>query len=366
MTDRVKHMVVTVVMAVFVLSMALWCLLKSDDAYSAAERRPLEQAPEVSVQAILSGKFMTEFEDYALDQFPARDELRQLKALSAKYLYGQRDNNGLYLADGHLSKLEYPLDEESVARATRVFTGVYDRYLTGTDCQSYLAVIPDKNYFLAGENGYPELDYAALVEGMRSGADFASYIDLFPLLTAADYYTTDSHWRQERLLPVAQRIAEAMGASVGSEFELRTAARPFYGVYYGQAALPVAGEDFYWLTNAVLEGCTVYDHENGREISMYDLAATEGDDPYQLFLYGSLSLITIENPAAATDRELILFRDSFGSSIAPLLVEGYSKVTLVDIRYLASARLGDFIEFDDQDVLFLYSAAVLNNSETLK
>ena len=85
-----------------------------------------------------------------------------------------------------------------------------------------------------------------------------------------------------------------------------------------------------------------------------------------MFLSGSLSLITIENPNATTDKELVIFRDSFGSSIAPLLVEGYAKVTLVDIRYVASDLVGRFVDFENQDVLFLYSTLVLNNSVTLK
>ena len=61
-----------------------------------------------------------------------------------------------------------------------------------------------------------------------------------------------------------------------------------------------------------------------------------------------------------------MFRDSFGSSITPLLIEGYSSITLVDIRYLASNRLGKYVDFTDCDVLFLYSTGVLNNSSTLK
>ena len=67
-----------------------------------------------------------------------------------------------------------------------------------------------------------------------------------------------------------------------------------------------------------------------------------------------------------TEKELILFRDSFGSSIAPLLVEGYSKITIVDIRYVQSEYLGNFIKFEDQDVLFLYSTMLLNNSLALR
>lgn len=80
-----------------------------------------------------------------------------------------------------------------------------------------------------------------------------------------------------------------------------------------------------------------------------------GNDPYELFLSGSISLLSIENPNAETDRELIVFRDSFGSSLAPLLAEGYAKITLADIRYLPSSQMGKLLDFTDADVLFLYS-----------
>lgn len=58
----------------------------------------------------------------------------------------------------------------------------------------------------------------------------------------------------------------------------------------------------------------------------------------------------------------MLFRDSFGSSIAPLFLENYSKITLVDLRYISKDVLENFIEFDKQDVLFLYSTLVLNQN----
>ena len=50
--------------------------------FSDAERRPLDQFPELSGETISNGKFMTEFEDYTLDQFPGRDIFRQLKSLT--------------------------------------------------------------------------------------------------------------------------------------------------------------------------------------------------------------------------------------------------------------------------------------------
>ena len=52
--------------------------------------------------------------------------------------------------------------------------------------------------------------------------------------------------------------------------------------------------------------------------------------------------------------------------MAPLLVQDYAKVTLVDIRYMNLEVLDKFLEFNGQDVLFLYSTLVLNSGTTLK
>lgn len=85
-------------------------------------------------------------------------------------------------------------------------------------------------------------------------------------------------------------------------------------------------------------------------------------DKYDIFLSGPTPLISIENKKAQTDKELLLFRDSFGSSIAPLLIENYSKITLIDLRYISNELLEKYIDFNNQDVLFLYSIQVLNQN----
>ena len=165
---------------------------------------------------------------------------------------------------------------------------------------------------------------------------------------------------------MARRIAAAMGTDAGASYREVTLERPFYGVYSGYAALPLAGESLSYLTNDTIDACRVTNYETGKTGPVYDLDKAAGSDPYELFLSGSVSLLTVDNPNARTDRELVIFRDSFGSSLAPLLLEGYSRVTLVDIRYLSPSQLGNFLTFDRQDVWFLYSTSVLNNSSTLK
>ena len=106
--------------------------------------------------------------------------------------------------------------------------------------------------------------------------------------------------------------------------------------------------------------------ENGTITSVYDMTKLSSRDLYDVFLSGAVSVLEVENPAAKTDRELIVFRDSFGSSLVPLLVPGYKRVTLLDIRYVPTEYLGDYVQFGGQDVLFLYSPLVLNNSAMLK
>ena len=48
------------------------------------------------------------------------------------------------------------------------------------------------------------------------------------------------------------------------------------------------------------------------------------------------------------------------------MIEAYSKITLVDLRYMSSDLLGDYVDFTDAEVLFLMSDKIVNNSIMLK
>lgn len=361
-----KNVLAAAAICILWLGLAVVAWLSPSKTLSDTERRELQQFPELSGESVLSGEFMENFDSYSLDQFPLRDNFRTLKALFHYNLLGQRDNNGIYLSQGHAAQLDYPLNGASVDHVHQVMNRIYDRYLQ--DSKVYLSIVPDKGYYLAEREGYPAMDYGVLFEKMQKGMPFASYVNLTDCLTAEDYYKTDTHWRQERLGTAAQRLCDVMGVTGPSQQELRPVAaqRPFYGVYYGQAALPLEPDTLYTMESSLLSQCRVYNYETGSYGNVYDLQKLEGKDMYEVFLSGSVSLLTIENPQATTEKELIIFRDSFGSSLAPLLVQGYKSVTLVDVRYISSQMLDRFLDFHGQDVLFLYSTLVLNNAFMLK
>lgn len=365
MSAKIKNIVTVILIGIVFLGGFIWSVLKPDELVSLSERRQLASMPKINKQDIMSGKFMSDFEEYSLDQFPMRDELRTLKSISAYSLFRQKDNNGIYIYDGFASKIEYPLNYDSLEYAGKRMRNIYDKYLEGKNMNIYFSVIPDKNYFMAEQNGYLSLDYDELISVMRENTDYMQYIDITNLLELSDYYFTDTHWRQEKIIDVAKHIASEMGVELSENYETKLFDDSFCGVYYGYSALPLPKENLYYLTNDTLEKCSVFNYETNSYIPVYDPENFYGDS-YEIFLSGSLPLLTIENHNADTDKELIIFRDSFGSSLAPLLVEGYSKITLVDIRYISGNVLGSMIDFDNQDILFLYSTLILNNSITMK
>ena len=351
---------------------ALWAALVlgnwllPDKAESEAERRPLAQLPELSVKTVLSGSFMDRFEIYTLDQFPLRDSFRGLKALFHTYGLGQQDTNGIYISEGYAAKMEYPLNQASLNHALGRFNYLYQKYLG--DSKVYMAVVPDKNYYLAQDSGRLSLDYETLFARVQTEMPWAEYIDLTDSLSLEDYYRTDTHWRQERLLEAVGTICEAMGTAVpkAGDFTPVALEKPFLGVYRGQAALPMGTDTLYLMESEALKRCRVYDHETGKEFPVYDLEKINSKDLYDVYLGGARALLTIENPGAATEEELIVFRDSFGSSMIPLLAANYAKVTVVDIRYIGIDLLDRFVEFSGQDVLMLYSTLILNSSSAIK
>lgn len=366
MTEKkIRGIGAAVVLAVWlVLTVIAW--VQPPKAISEAERRPLDQFPTVSVESVLNGSFMGDFEDYTLDQFPGRDLFRRLKSLFHYNVLNQSDNNGIYVSGGYAAKLEYPLNDVSVKVALQKFSNIQKKYLRAN--KVYFAIVPDKSYYLAEKNGYLAMDYEKLFTTMEAGLPKVNFIDLTDALSVEDYYYTDTHWRQEKLIPAAQKIAQAMGGKAPqlADYTVTKLDRPFYGVYYGQAALPMDPEPMYILENDLLNGCTVYNHETKETTTIYDMEKLQSKDLYDVYLSGAQALLTITNPNAKTGKELIVFRDSFGSSMVPLLVHNYRTVTVVDIRYANSETLNHFIQFRNQDVLFLYSTLILNSSSVLQ
>ncbi len=370
---KIKNILVVLLALVFVFGFTVGGILLPDKEISETERRKLGKFPVITINSVLSGKFMTDFESYSLDHFPLRDGFRGFKSFFTRNVMLQKDNNGYYSYDGYIIKSSYPLDEDSVSYATSRFEFIYETYLKDTDSKIYLTIVPDKNCFVPESEGYLAMDYTAFSQMVAGDMEYAEYIDIFPLLELSDYYATDTHWRQEEIIDVAQYISQNMGVPLKAEYITQNVETPFYGVYHGQSALNVEPDTMYYLEADYFKGCTAKDIETNSLFPIYDMKKLDSDsptvipDPYEMFLSGpNRAIVELENPNATTDKELIIFRDSYANAIAPMFLEGYKKVTLIDLRRVVPQYLGQFVEFNNQDVLFMQSTLVLNDSSEIK
>lgn len=351
---------------------AVASVLLPDTDISKTERRHLKKLPEFSVEAVADGSYMADLETYFKDQLAGRESFRRAKAELEISVLGKKDAGEYFQTDAGIYRLETELSEKNVIRGAENFAAIAETYFPQADV--YVSVIPDKNYYIPKSEGYPCPDYGRIEALIQENMPEAEYISLYEHLDAEKYYRTDPHWRQECIGDVADLLLERMLDAEAADFlqdyaraeEMHTATEEFLGGYAGASAFRTAPEALRYVTNSQIENAVVYDYEKQENVELYAWEKLDGADPYDFYLWGARALLTIETPSE-TGRNLVLFRDSFGSSIAPLLLKGYDKITLIDLRYVTMDYAATLLETGDyQDVLFLYSGSVLNHSNSMK
>ncbi len=345
----------TALCGLFLVFFSLWCIFIPTPTYSDSERRVLASFPEFSVESIRSGEFAKDFEEYATDRFPLRDPFRAVKAFYSLFVMQKEESDDLFLKEGHISGIEYPLNEEMIEYATDLFGKIREKHFP--ENRVYVGIIPDKNRYL----DTLKFDYKALEKEVMEKMPYGTFLSVSDYLSLNDYYFTDSHWRQEKIVPLAVNMGKEMGVEIPVEYEEKTLDIPFYGVYKGQLALPQKPDEIRYLTNDIIDSFAV----EGAS-AVYDVKKAEGKDPYEFFLSGNQPLVKIKNPKKEDGKRLVVFRDSYASSLMPLLAQGYSEVTMVDLRYMNSLLLERFVSFEDADILFLYSTSILNHANSMK
>lgn len=355
-----KDKIISISFIAFLFIVLLLNVIKVDEKISLSERRKLQQIPQLSMEGVIDTSFQEKFDKYVLDQFIFRDKLRTIKANVNYHIFKKLENNGIYIIDDYIFKSEYPTNIESINDFVDKINGI-STYFTEEN-KVYYMIIPDKNYY-SNDKKYLNVDYDLLYEKIKN-INY-QYIEVRDLLTLDDYYKTDTHWKQENLNKIVTRLGNVMGFEINTTYNKNTS-HPFYGVYYGQASLGGEDDELIYLTNDTILNSKVNYYENKKENRVYPLDNLENLDKYDIFLDGASSFIEIKNPSNQTGRELVVFRDSFASSLTPLLLDAYSKITLIDTRYITSDIYLDIIEFNNQDILFLYSTLIVNNSRSLK
>jgi len=270
---------------------------------------------------------------------------------------------GMICVDGIYFEPRPAVDDAALDRFADKLTTLKNKHFA--DNKVYYALIPDKSWYFRDKTD-KYFDHEYIADSLSGKLEGFTAIDLSGTLTGSDFYATDPHWKQENLSATVSALAEAMGFTYTESAYTANSAGTFIGTgLSGKEHSGIAPETLYYLTSDVTEAAKVDNFQQKDFTKVYDLAKF-GTNGYDIFLSGATPLTVIENPNVASRRELVIFRDSYGSSIAPLMLESYSKVTLVDLRYMVSALLPNYVNFKNADVLFLYCDELVNSSFLLK
>lgn len=298
-----------------------------------------------------------------IDQFAPKEISESFLALEKELTLLKPDKNNLIYTNGYYMNNLGTMQPASVINFASKVNYLVDTYLKESK-NIFYSIIPSKNYYVNDKLKTP-FNYGEMNKILSENIKGVANINLYDTLTLEDYYKTDFHWRQEKLDKVVNRLGEKLGFKVDFSKYQNNSVTGFIGQHgYGKENFP--SEDLVYLTNNYIDSAHVVNFELPNFNKVYNIERLSTKSPYDVFLSGATPLLTIKNNNAKSEKQLIIFRDSFTSSLAPLLIEQYSEITLIDIRYAMSSILGDFVDFKGQDVLFLYNDEIVNNSYMLK
>ena len=364
------------IFALLIFSLAAAGTLLPDRAYSPQENRYLTLKPVLSWEGVRSAAYMGAVEEYATDQFPARDAWVSLKALIQK-ISGQKENNEVYFAaDGYLigkpQKSPPDIADSNLASVLALKDAGYGVALLVSPMAAEILRdrLPTRAYT-------PE--QAELLDRLRrEAADI--FVDAGPGLRQADaegrqvFFRTDHHWTMAGAYTAYAAYMAWLGEGPAplDSFEETIVSKDFYGTLWSKNSLPGISPDAVGVLTPTARTAPAYavEYFEGNDSwtvsSVYQREYLDQKDKYAYFLGQNRPLAVIRrqsaapgpgaDDAAAPPRKLMIFKDSYAHCFAPFLLPHFDEIHLADLRYWKKDPVAYMEEQGIRQVLFLYNA----------
>ena len=353
---------------IFVFAVLFWAV--PDKTASEKENRSLTTAPKFSFSALADGTYTSEFADYMADQFPFRNFFIGLKAASERVLL-KGQNNGVIIADdGYLVTRYDTVDEETLrtnisciaefmkkapekgvsvtfAAAGRTMDVACSKVSSvyGSDASDKTWALFDE---ICKENG---VEYTDLKTPLKEHFENGEYV----------YYRTDHHWTSLGAYYALCEIAKDASLEVSdiNDFERECVSEDFYGTTWSSAGINSGVPDSIELFRFDSDERIVRRVSGSDEaLPLYEMSSLETKDKYSVFIGGNSALVTLEAPGENREKILIV-KDSFAHSAAPILAKNYDLV-IADLRYYSSS-LWELCESEDiKKVILIYNMDTLS------
>ena len=343
--------------AFFILNLVL-----PDRQFSEQENRYLQMRPEFSFKSLFSGDYTSNFETYTTDPFTFRAEWITLKAASELAL-GKQENNDVHLCENGTLIEGFKRPENSVLDSNM---SALNSLVGNTDAKVYFALIPDKSDLYASllPKNAPN-DSEKEVIDYCYGQSNATNVDMYSALSAHKdeyiFYRTDHHWTSLGAYYGLSALAESMGLpcpALDSYTDRHVVSEEFYGTTWSSSGFSWVDPDTMETFVNAPEGLKVTSYPQGSPVEgkLYDFSFLEKKDKYSMFMGGNCPMHVIET-GNEDKPSLLILRDSYTDSLIPFLLDDFSEIHVLDLRYYR-ASLKAYIEQNDFDnVLVCYSVS---------
>ncbi len=378
---RKKGAIISIVMiwlfCLVVFGVAGLHLLTDDKSFSESENRVLSQAPKLSIASIADGSFMKEFETYLTDQFPFRDGIISLKTVADRIL-GKNEENGVYIGkEGFLFDTQTPFDGKhivEIGKAVTKFTKDYDRL------KSAFLLVPNSSYVYSEYMPkYLEMsDQRVLIRSVHNQIKNDSV--LWPgaaklLKDNADktqlYYKTDHHWTTRGAYLMFRELCLSWGfektaKDINKNFEFHKISTTFEGTLASTSGVHDTQDEIEICLPKNSEGTYVVTFESSGEktASLFFPDKLEQKNQYEVFMGGNYDKVIIDT-VCPSGRNLLLIKDSYANCMIPMLTPYFSKIVVIDPRYLTDSLESIIKENDFTHMLFLYNINTLLEDNSL-
>ena len=220
------------------------------------------------------------------------------------------------------------------------------------------------------------LSQKSFIDDCYKGVENITTIDCLSYLSGHAneyiYYRTDHHWTSLGAFYAYTAAAKTLGYSaygLGS-FNIETASSDFRGTLFSKtldSSITPDAIDFYMLARG--EPKVSMTVNTGMEIQQYDSLYVRDylsqKDKYSAFTGSNQPIVTIETDVD-NGKSLLLIKDSYAHSLVPFLSKHYSKITMVDMRYI-KVGLENFLNISDySQVLFTFNAISFSEDDSLR
>lgn len=353
---------VFLVFAVVIVIADLCLILMHGKTFSENENRMLQQFPEATKQSVLSGRFMTQAEDFVADQFFLRDNWISLK-LEIDKLTGKKESNNIILGkDGYLIEKAAAPDFEAMDRnlaAIRSFASSIDQNVVMSVVPNAVSVRSD--LLPAGIPVRDQREDLAYIQ--NAVGDVLTYADVTDALSGHNeeqvYYRSDHHWTSLGAKYAFDALCAPLGIEAPvSSYEIMTVTQDFSGTLSaGSGAFSTVRDpiDIYVpVTDENFEYVAEYGDIQQKSATIYNSAALASKNKYEVFMGGNYSYVSIKT-TAQSEKNLLLFKDSYANTFVQFLLPYYRNIVIIDPRYYSDDCIKLLSEREITDVLFLYN-----------